>query len=94
MIKNGVVIAGHVEIGIAIIIEVADSNSLAIMSFATHAGFFGDVGESPIAVVVIKRAAQGMRRLVNVGRRGLDEEEVHQPVLVIVEPGDTGAHGF
>jgi len=35
-----------------------------------------------------------MRRLVKVGRRRLDEEQVHQSVLVVVNPGDPGPHGF
>ena len=64
------------------------------MAFTAHAGFLGDVGERPVAIVVVESTTKRMRRLVNVGRRGLDEEEVHQPILVIVEPGHTGAHGF
>ena len=33
-----------------------------------------------------------MRRLVNIGGGGLHEEEIHQAVLVVVEPGHAGAH--
>jgi hypothetical protein len=35
-----------------------------------------------------------MGRLINVGCRGLDEEKVHQPILVIVKPRHPGAHGL
>src|ERR1700675_5021819 len=56
VVKDGAAVAGHVQIGIAIVIEVADGNPLTVMAFASYTGLFGDVGESPIAVVVIKRA--------------------------------------
>ena len=35
-----------------------------------------------------------MSRFVNVSGGGLDEVEVHQPILIVVDPPDTGAHGF
>ncbi len=35
-----------------------------------------------------------MRRFVDVGRGGLHEKQIHQAVLVVVDPADTGAHGF
>ena len=94
VIEDGAAVASHVEIGIAVVVEVADGDSLAVVAFAADAGFFSDVGESSVAVVVIKRAAQWMRRLVDIGGGGLDEVEIHQAILVIVEPGDSSAHGF
>ena len=94
MIENGTAVAGDIQIGIAIIVEVADSNALAVVAFTAHAGFFRDVGESSVAVVVIKRAAQRMRRLVDVGCGRLDEVQIHEAVLIVVDPSDTGSHGF
>ena len=67
VIENGAAVAGDVEIGIAVVIEIADRNALAVVSFAADAGFFGDVGKSSVAVVVIERGAQRMRRLVDIG---------------------------
>ena len=94
MIQNRVVVAGHVKIGVAIVIEVADGDALAVMPFAAKTGFFGDVRKRAISIVVIEGAAQRMRRLVNVGGGGLHEEQIHPSVLIVVEPRDTGTHGF
>ncbi len=74
VIENGAAIAGHIQIGIAVIVEVADGNALAVMAFTADAGFLGDIGESSVAVVVVERATQRMRRFVDVSRGGLDEE--------------------
>ena len=87
-------IAGHVQIGIAVVIEIADRHALAVVAFAADAGFLGHIGERSVAIVVVERGAQGMRRLVDVGRRRLDEIQVHQAVLVVVDPADAGAHGL
>ena len=35
-----------------------------------------------------------MRRFVNVGRCRLNEVQIHQPVLVVVDPAHAGAHRF
>src|SRR6516162_2722388 len=35
-----------------------------------------------------------MRGSVSVGRGRLHKEQIRQAVLIVVEPGDAGAHGF
>ena len=94
MIKDGAAIAGHVHIGVAVIVEVRDGNTLAVMPLSAHASFFGDVGKRSVTIIVVKRRAQGMRWFVNVSSGRLDKVEIHQAVLVIVDPADAGAHGF
>src|SRR5882762_3985834 len=94
VVKDGALIAGHVQTGVAVLVEVSDGDPLAIVSFATHACFVGDVGKRSIAVVVVERGAQGLWRFVNGGGGRWHEEEIHQPVLVRVEPTDAGAHSF
>ena len=64
------------------------------MSFASYAGLFGDIGESSVAVVMVKRAAQGLWWFVNVGGGRLHKKKIHQSVLVIIDPADSSAHGF
>src|SRR5882724_10796999 len=70
------------------------SSPLTVMSRTAKAGFVGNVAEGSVTIVVVKRAAQRLGRFVNIGGRGLDEVEVHETVLVIVEPGDSSSHGF
>src|SRR5438552_610655 len=94
VVKDGAVVSGYVEIGIAVIVEVSDGNTLAVMPRATHAVFFGDIGKGSVTVVMVEGAAQRMGRFVNVGGGGLDKKEIHQTVLIVVEPGDASAHGF
>ena len=94
VIKNGAAIAGDVQIRIAVIVEVTDRHSLTVVTFAADAGFLGDIGESSVAVVVVERAAQRMRRFVNIGGSRLDEIQIHQAILVVVDPGHACPHGF
>src|SRR5579864_4309710 len=35
-----------------------------------------------------------MRWFVDIGCGSLDKEKIHEPILVIVDPGDAGSHGF
>ena len=94
VIQNGAAIASHIQIGISIIVEVSDRHALTVVAFAANAGFIGDIGERSVAVIVVERAAQGMRRLINIGGGGLDEEEIHQAILIVVDPAHAGSHGF
>src|ERR1700722_2314901 len=94
VVKDGAAISRHIKIGIAIIVEVADGNALAVVSLASNSSFLGNVGEGSIAVVVVERTTKWMWRFINVGCRGLDKEKVHQPILVIIKPRDPGPHGL
>src|SRR5579859_7706338 len=94
VIKNRAPITGDIQIGIAIIVEVSDSHALAVVPFSANAGFLRHVGEGTIAVIVVKRAAQGMRWFVDVGGCGLNEVQIHQAILVVIDPSDACAHGF
>ena len=67
-IQNGATIAGDVQVGISVVVEVANRHTLAVVTFASHAGLFGHIGECAVAIVAIESRAQRMRRLVGVGR--------------------------
>ena len=94
MVKDRTAIAGNVQIGISVIVEVPHGNALAVMALTADAGFFGDVGKCSIPIIVVKSRAQGMQWFVDVGGGRLHKEKIHQPVLVIVDPANAGAHSF
>jgi len=94
VIKNGAAITGNVEIGVAIVVVITHGDALAVMIFGRDTGFFSDVGEGAVTVVVIERGTERVIGLIEFGRAGLDEVEVHQAVLIVIEPGDAGAHSF
>src|SRR5260221_188858 len=94
VIKDGAVVAGDVEVGKAVVIVIGDGDSLAVVIFRGDAGLIGDIGECSVTVVVIERGTERVIGLVKIGGAGLDEIEVHEAVLIVVESGDAGAHGF
>src|SRR5579863_2172427 len=94
VVENGSAIAGDIEVGVTVVVIVANGDALAVMVFAADAGFFRHIGKRPVAVVAIKRRVQWARWLVVIGGGGLNEVEIHQAVLVVVEPRDAGTHGF
>src|SRR5439155_26663632 len=67
VIKDCAAVAGDVQIGIAVIVVVADGDSLTVVALTADAGFFRHVGKRSVTIVVVKRRAQRMRRFVNVG---------------------------
>src|SRR6266576_5294039 len=94
VVKDPAPVSRDVKIGIAVVVKVANSNALAVVTFTADAGFFRDIGEGSIAVVVIKRTANRMRWLVEIRRRRLNEVKIHQAVLIVIDPCDTGSHSF
>src|SRR5205085_3220459 len=54
VVEDGASITGHIQVGVAVIIEVRNRNTLAVMSFTTNAGFVSDVSESSIAIIAVK----------------------------------------
>ena len=93
-VENRPAVAGQIQIGISVIIEITDGNALPIEPFASDAGLFGDIGECVVAIIAVKGALQGLWRFVEVCGRRLYEEDIHQAVLVEVEPGNARANGF
>src|SRR6266550_4447280 len=67
VIKDCAAVAGDVQIRIAVIVVVADGDSLTIVALTADAGFFRHVGKRSVTIVVVKRGTQRTRRLVNVG---------------------------
>ena len=94
VIKDRAAVTGDVQIRVAVVVEIAHGHPLPVKTFGPHAGFFRDVGECAVAVVAIERGAERLRRLVGVGGGRLHEVEVHEAVLVVVNPAQARAHGL
>src|SRR5882724_974390 len=94
VIENGAAVPRDVEVRIAVVVVVADGHALAVMPLAADPGFFRDVGKGSVTIVVVERRAEGPRRLVNIGRSRLNEVEIHEPVLVVINPAHAGPHGL
>src|SRR5262249_35921854 len=94
VIEDGTSISRNIEIRKAVVIEIAHCNTLAVMTLTGDSRFFRDIRESSIPVIVIKRAANRMRWFVKVRRGGLSEVQVHQTVLIVVDPSHPGSHGL
>ena len=87
-------IAGHVDVGVAIVIVIADGDAEEKCAVGTNFAGGGHVGESAVAVVAIEGGLRGVGGMEERSETAVDEESVEIAVLVVVEPGDAGAHGL
>ena len=94
VIKDRAAVTGDVQIRVAVVVEIAHGHPLPVKTFGPHAGFFRDVGECAVAVVAIERGAERLQRFVGVGCARLHEVEVHEAVLVVINPAHARAHGL
>ena len=81
-------VIGHVEIGPAVVIEVARCNSEAPAS-VRDAGAIGDVREREVVIVAEERGAR--RRLATLqrgARRSVHQIDVEPAVIIEVDEGD------
>ncbi len=63
--------AGHIKIVKAVVIIVANRNAHAPPNIS-HARLVGDVGKSPVAIVVIEGASRSLVRLQQFHGQGVD----------------------
>src|ERR1700722_4865131 len=82
-----------VEIFLAIVVVVADTNALAPAGMG-EAGFLGDVGETAVVIVVIQMTSGGFLGGSRIEAGAVSDENVGPAVVVVVENGDAGAGGF
>ena len=79
--------AGDVEIEVAVVVEVADGHTSLVGGLSGAAavdfGLRRDVLERPVLVVVVQH--------IRCGRSAVDEVQIFEAVVVVVEPGDSGA---
>ena len=84
-------IGRDVEIGVAVVVVVADGHALAVERLV-EPGLLGDVLEVSLAVVAIEGLGRRRLDLVAGPVRRVDEEQVLVAVAVVVEEGDARAH--
>src|SRR5205085_6970872 len=79
------------EVVEAIVIVVADGDAGG-PNAAAETGFFGNVGEGTVAVIAIEPDG----RAVGCGVEPApgEEKDVEPAVVIVVQKGDTAAHGF
>ena len=94
VVEDGVAVTGHQHVGVTIVVEIPHGYALAVKALRADAGLFRDVGESTIAIVVIEGRTQRSGGLVPLRGGRLDKVKVHQPVLVVIDPAQTVAHGL
>ena len=97
-------VIGDVDIGEPIVVVIAGGHSHAVIRFACEgeSGFRGDVGERPIAILTVEPVPVGgltpveppweLDRIFE--GAAVDEEDIEQPVIVVVEERHSAAHGF
>src|SRR5262249_25859252 len=94
VVEDVLSVVGDVEIGVAVVVVVADAHALSPPGM-NQAGYLGDIGESAIVVVAIEMVGgrlAGRECLVELGAFG--DEVVGPAVIVVVENGDPSAGGL
>ena len=92
-IKNIPAKAGDIKVGPAIIIKISDGAAHRETGMA-NARFFGDVGKSPIVIVVIKRAARLFTVPGHLHRRRIGEVNIQPAIAIVVEQNHPATHRF
>ena len=84
-------VVGEEEILEAVVVVVAHADALRPAG-AEQAGLGGHVGEGAVAVVFVEVVAGFWRSVFETPSAG--DEDVHPAVVVVVEEGAAGGHGF
>ena len=78
----------------AVVVVVADADA-GLPAGASQAGFFGDIGERSVAIVLVQMRGRSLaRRPVGVEARAIGEIDVEPAVVVVIEEGQAAAFGF
>jgi hypothetical protein len=104
MVEHVFPVAGHKDIRVAIVVIIGygDSHAVISISCGREPGGFGDIGEASVVILPVEAvpvfwftAGKFFRRVHAVGQlTAVDKEKVSQPIVVVVEDGDSAAHGL
>src|SRR5579859_7222433 len=86
-------VVGDVEIFPAVVVIVADADSLAPAGVG-QAGFVRDIGESTVVIVMVEMAGREIARGRSIESGAVHDEDVRPAVVVVIEDGDAGSSGF
>ena len=93
VIQNAVAVLRDVHVGKAIAVVVADRHALPIAA-RRDPGFFGNVGESSVAIVAVESIAQRRIGVEEVTLAAVDQVNVHPAIVVVVKESAARAGGF
>src|SRR5438876_11931463 len=87
-------ITGNVDVGIAVVIEIASCHAHSVERHASKTGFLGDILELAATEIPVQCIANGCRTVPLRSLAAGNEEQVFETVFVKIEEGDATAHGF
>lgn len=85
--------SGDVHVFPAVIVKVTDGHAIT-PSAEIQARFCRDVGESAIVIVMVEARWMALARAIIGNARTVDEQNIHPPVIVVIECGGASTHGF
>jgi hypothetical protein len=80
------------QVGESVVVIVAHGHPHAEQAFGTDTRFSGDVSESAVSIIPVKRASQGLPRAVHASGRAIHKIEIEEPVLVVINPAAARTH--
>src|SRR5215472_10515728 len=83
-VQNAALILGHVQIGKAIAVEIAYSDTHSIAA-AGYPSLFRYISERAIAVVLVESVAKGRLWIVEVALAAIDQVDVHPAIVVVIQ---------
>src|SRR5262249_22422587 len=93
VIKNGPSVGSYEKIGKAIVVVVPGCHAHAECS-PRHTGTGGHIRESAVTIVLIQCIPNGFGRFVEVAWTAVYQVDIHPPIVIVVEEGAPGTHGF
>jgi hypothetical protein len=93
VIQDRAAVRGDKQVGKTVVVIVAHGYAHA-ESAAGYAGFFGHIGEGSVTVVLVKRVADGLLGLVEIGRAAIHQIDIHPSVVVVIQECNARAHGL
>ena len=95
VIKNGAAIVRDIEVKVSIVIVITPRRAHSVPAVVGHACLESHIGKRAVVVVAVQmavgRAGAGLR---SPGTRLINEIKVRPAVVVVVAPGNAGAHIF
>jgi hypothetical protein len=92
-IEGGPAIGGHVQVGEAVVVVIPDRGAHAERA-SRHPRLVRHLGERAVPVVLVEGVLQRPRRREEIGRTIAHEEEVHPPVVVVIQERATGSESL
>ena len=104
MIENIFPVVRYVQVGITVVVVIADRHSHAVVAIASfcQTSLLGNVREAAVFILAIK--AVPVTRIVAIeilwrwhrtrNPAAVHQENIEQPVVVVIEQGHAARHGF